>query len=97
MEIDFINRIPRTISLSFRILNSNLGFLRAVSKLKTECFELRRQVDELKVVKMMMEKRVEEELVSERKQFAEEIRFHSRTNQQLKAQLDGIMAQKDIK
>ena len=54
-------------------------------------------MDELKVVKMMMEKRVDEELVSERKKFAEEIRFHSRTNQQLKAQLDGIMAQKDIK
>ena len=65
--------------------------------MKSECFELRRQVDELKVLKMMMEKRVDEELVMDRKKYAEEIRFHSRTNQQLKAQLDGIMAQKDIK
>ena len=43
----------------------------------------------------MLESREQERKASDAKKYLTEIRFHTRTNQQLKAQLDGIMTQKD--
>ena len=42
----------------------------------------------------MVEKRAQEQKLSEEKKHGEEINFLKRTNQQLKAQLEGIISQK---
>ena len=52
------------------------------------------KVSDLKITCQMVEKRGQEQKVVEEKKHAEEINFLKRTNQQLKAQLEGIISQK---
>ena len=52
------------------------------------------QVSDLKITCQMVEKRAQEQKIAEEKKHAEEINFLKRTNQQLKAQLEGIISQK---
>ena len=63
--------------------------------MKNDCLELRQKLEELQLYKTMLESREQERKTSDAKKYLMEIRFHTRTNQQLKAQLDGIMTQKD--
>ena len=52
------------------------------------------EVSDLKRACEMIEKRAAEQKVADEKNHGEEINFLKRTNQQLKAQLEGIISQK---
>ena len=55
---------------------------------------LEKEVSDLKRSCEMIEKRAAEQKLSDEKNHSEEINFLKRTNQQLKAQLEGIISQK---
>ncbi|XP_071486648.1 33 kDa inner dynein arm light chain, axonemal [Diadema setosum] len=63
-----------------------------ITELEQEKRELERQVNELKAKCEAIEKREAERRQVEEKKHAEEIQFLKRTNQQLKTQLEGIIA-----
>lgn len=65
-----------------------------IDELEAEKVELERQVNELKAKCEQTEKRAQEQRQVEEKKHAEEIQFLKRTNQQLKIQLEGIIAPK---
>lgn len=65
-----------------------------IKELEEEKRELERQVNELKAKCEQIEKRAAEQRAVEEKKHAEEIQFLKRTNQQLKTQLEGIIAPK---
>ncbi|XP_026468131.1 33 kDa inner dynein arm light chain, axonemal-like [Ctenocephalides felis] len=65
-----------------------------VEKLVTERDELEKVVTELKNKAEQVERRAEEVRAAEDKKHAEEVQFLKKTNQQLKAQLEGIIAPK---
>merc|ERR1711971_352305 len=65
-----------------------------ISDLEQEKRELERQVNELKGKCEQIEKRAQEQRTVEEKKHAEEMQFLKRTNQQLKTQLEGIIAPK---
>merc|ERR1712142_213829 len=65
-----------------------------IKELEEEKKDLERQVNELKAKCEQIEKRAAEQRAVEEKKHAEEIQFLKRTNQQLKAQLEGIIAPK---
>ncbi|CAH8429471.1 unnamed protein product [Schistosoma mattheei] len=64
---------------------------RMISDLEQEKKDLERQVYELKTKCEQIEKRAVEQRQLEEKKHQDEIQFLKRNNQQLKAQLDGIM------
>jgi len=63
-----------------------------IQELEEEKKDLERQVNELKAKCDAIEKREAERRVVEEKKHAEEIQFLKRTNQQLKTQLEGLIA-----
>ncbi|EDV23282.1 axonemal dynein light chain p33 [Trichoplax adhaerens] len=63
-----------------------------ISELESEKRDSERQVNELKAKCEAIEKREAERRMVEEKRHTEEIQFLKRTNQQLKAQLEGIIA-----
>uniref|UniRef100_A0A0K2UIX9 33 kDa inner dynein arm light chain, axonemallike [Aplysia californica] n=1 Tax=Lepeophtheirus salmonis TaxID=72036 RepID=A0A0K2UIX9_LEPSM len=65
-----------------------------ISILEDEKMELERKVADLKHNCEIIEKRAAEQKLADEKNHAEEINFLKRTNQQLKAQLEGIISQK---
>lgn len=65
-----------------------------IKELGEEKRDLERQVNELKAKCEQIEKRAAEQRAVEEKKHAEEIQFLKRTNQQLKTQLEGIIAPK---
>ncbi|XP_028936055.1 axonemal dynein light intermediate polypeptide 1 [Ornithorhynchus anatinus] len=65
-----------------------------ISDLESEKRDLERQVNEQKARCEATEKRESERRLVEERKHAEEIQFLKRTNQQLKAQLEGIIAPK---
>ncbi|KAK3578252.1 hypothetical protein CHS0354_011572 [Potamilus streckersoni] len=65
-----------------------------ISELETEKRDLEKQVNELKAKCEQIEKRAQEQRQVEEKKHQEEIQFLKRTNQQLKTQLEGIIAPK---
>jgi dynein light intermediate chain len=65
-----------------------------IEELEGERRELERQVNELKAKCEQIEKRAAEQRQIDDKKHQEEIQFLKRTNQQLKAQLEGIIAPK---
>merc|ERR1711936_766863 len=65
-----------------------------ISELEKEKLDLERQVNELKAKCEQIEKRANEQKQVEEKKHTEEIQFLKRTNQQLKTQLEGIIAPK---
>ena len=65
-----------------------------IAKLEEEKAGLEKEVSDLKITCQMVEKRAQEQKLAEEKKHGEEINFLKRTNQQLKAQLEGIIAQK---
>ncbi|XP_027475655.1 axonemal dynein light intermediate polypeptide 1 isoform X1 [Zalophus californianus] len=67
---------------------------RKIAELETEKRDLERQVNEQKAKCEATEKREIERRLVEEKKHNEEIQFLKRTNQQLKAQLEGIIAPK---
>ncbi|XP_029801705.1 axonemal dynein light intermediate polypeptide 1 [Suricata suricatta] len=67
---------------------------RKITELETEKRDLERQVNEQKAKCEATEKRESERRQVEEKKHNEEIQFLKRTNQQLKAQLEGIIAPK---
>lgn len=67
---------------------------RKIADLETEKRDLERQVNEQKAKCEATEKRESERRQVEEKKHNEEIQFLKRTNQQLKAQLEGIIAPK---
>nr|KAF6504721.1 dynein axonemal light intermediate chain 1 [Rousettus aegyptiacus] len=67
---------------------------RKIAELETEKRDLERQVNEQKAKCEATEKRESERRQVEEKKHNEEIQFLKRTNQQLKAQLEGIIAPK---
>lgn len=67
---------------------------RKIAELETEKRDLERQVNEQKAKCEATEKREIERRQVEEKKHNEEIQFLKRTNQQLKAQLEGIIAPK---
>lgn len=67
---------------------------RKIGELETEKRDLERQVNEQKAKCDATEKRETERRQVEEKKHNEEIQFLKRTNQQLKAQLEGIIAPK---
>jgi dynein light intermediate chain len=67
---------------------------RQIKELGVDKQELERQVNELKAKCDQIEKRAIEQRQVEEKKHSEEIQFLKRTNQQLKTQLEGIIAPK---
>ncbi|XP_064652262.1 33 kDa inner dynein arm light chain, axonemal [Lineus longissimus] len=67
---------------------------RKISELEQDKRDLERQVNELKAKCEQIEKRATESRQMEEKKHTEEIQFLKRTNQQLKTQLEGIIAPK---
>merc|ERR1711976_746452 len=67
---------------------------RKIQELEQDKRDLERQVNELKAKCEQIEKRAAEQRQVEEKKHAEEIQFLKRTNQQLKTQLEGIIAPK---
>jgi len=67
---------------------------RQIKELELDKTELERQVNELKAKCEQIEKRALEQKQVEEKKHSEEIQFLKRTNQQLKTQLEGIIAPK---
>lgn len=67
---------------------------RQIKDLIAEKVELERQVNEQKARCEQIEKRAQEQRQVEEKKHSEEIQFLKRTNQQLKTQLEGIIAPK---
>ncbi|OAF66805.1 inner dynein arm light chain, axonemal [Intoshia linei] len=65
-----------------------------IEDLETEKIDLERQINELKAKVEQVEKRSAEQRQIEEKKHSEEIQFLKRTNQQLKTQLEGIIAPK---
>lgn len=65
-----------------------------IEELEADKVELERQVNELKAKCEQIEKRAQEQRQVEEKKHSEEIQFLKRTNQQLKTQLEGIIAPK---
>lgn len=65
-----------------------------IAKLEEEKAALEKEVSDLKRSCEMIEKRAAEQKVADEKNHGEEINFLKRTNQQLKAQLEGIISQK---
>ena len=65
-----------------------------VVELEEDKRDLDRQVNELKAKIDQIEKRNSEQRAAEEKKHAEDITFYKKTNQQLKAQLEGIIAPK---
>jgi len=65
-----------------------------ISKLEEDKAGLEKEVSDLKRSCEMIEKRAAEQKVADEKNHADEINFLKRTNQQLKAQLEGIISQK---
>lgn len=65
---------------------------RKIQELEVDKRDLERQVNELKAKCEAIEKREAERRAVEEKKHAEEIQFLKRTNQQLKTQLEGIIA-----
>lgn len=65
-----------------------------IADLEDEKRDLERQVNELKAKCEQIEKRAQEQRQVEEKKHNEEIQFLKRTNQQLKTQLEGIIAPK---
>ncbi|XP_069690381.1 33 kDa inner dynein arm light chain, axonemal [Periplaneta americana] len=66
----------------------------AVTSLRSEKFELEKQVVELRSRAEMIERRANEQKLAEDKKHVEEITYLKKTNQQLKSQLEGIIAPK---
>lgn len=67
---------------------------RKISELEQDKRDLERNVNELKAKCEQIEKRAAEQRQVEEKKHAEEIQFLKKTNQQLKTQLEGIIAPK---
>jgi len=67
---------------------------RKISELEQDKRDLERQVNELKAKCDQIEKRAAEQRAVEEKKHTEEIQFLKKTNQQLKTQLEGIIAPK---
>ena len=65
-----------------------------IGKLEEEKAHLEKEVSDLKRSCEMVEKRAVEQKAADEKNHGEEITFLKRTNQQLKAQLEGIISQK---
>lgn len=65
-----------------------------IAELEQDKRDLERQVNELKAKCEQIEKRAAEQRAVEEKKHTEEIQFLKRTNQQLKTQLEGIIAPK---
>lgn len=65
-----------------------------VEQLEQEKQELEQQLSEMKVKCEQVEKRAAEQRQLEEKKHAEELQFLKRANQQLKTQLEGIIAPK---
>ncbi len=65
-----------------------------IAQLEEEKATLEKKVSDLKRSCEMIEKRAAEQKVADEKNHGEEINFLKRTNQQLKAQLEGIISQK---
>jgi dynein light intermediate chain len=65
-----------------------------VTELEEDKRDLERQVNELKAKIDQNEKRNAEQRAAEEKKHAEDIAFYKKTNQQLKTQLEGIIAPK---
>ncbi|XP_013418349.1 33 kDa inner dynein arm light chain, axonemal [Lingula anatina] len=66
-----------------------------IAELENDKRDLERQVNELKAKCEQIEKRAAEQRAVEEKKHTEEIQFLKRTNQQLKTQLEGIIAPKN--
>ena len=66
----------------------------SISRLEEDKASLEKEVSDLKRACEMIEKRAAEQKVADEKNHGEEINFLKRTNQQLKAQLEGIISQK---
>ena len=66
----------------------------SIAKLEDEKAALEKEVSDLKRACEMIEKRAAEQKLADEKNHGEEINFLKRTNQQLKAQLEGIISQK---
>ena len=65
-----------------------------ITKLEEDKANLEKEVSDLKRTCEMIEKRASEQKIADEKNHSEEINFLKRTNQQLKAQLEGIISQK---
>jgi len=65
-----------------------------ISRLEEDKAGLEKEVSDLKRSCEMIEKRAAEQKLADEKNHADEINFLKRTNQQLKAQLEGIISQK---
>ena len=65
-----------------------------VTELEEDKRDLERQVNELKAKIDQIEKRNAEQRAAEEKKHTEDIAFYKKTNQQLKTQLEGIIAPK---
>lgn len=65
-----------------------------VNELERDKRDLEKQVNEWKAKCEQIEKRNAEQRAAEEKKHAEDISFYKKTNQQLKAQLEGIIAPK---
>eukprot|EP00095_Tigriopus_kingsejongensis_P007949 maker-scaffold756_size101639-snap-gene-0.19 protein:Tk07949 transcript:maker-scaffold756_size101639-snap-gene-0.19-mRNA-1 annotation:"---NA---" len=65
-----------------------------ITRLEEEKANLEKEVSDLKRGCEMIEKRAGEQKIADEKNHGEEINFLKRTNQQLKAQLEGIISQK---
>ncbi|TRY78072.1 hypothetical protein TCAL_09457 [Tigriopus californicus] len=65
-----------------------------IARLEEEKANLEKEVSDLKRGCEMIEKRAAEQRIADEKNHGEEINFLKRTNQQLKAQLEGIISQK---
>ena len=65
-----------------------------IARLEEEKAALEKEVSDLKRSCEMIEKRAAEQKIADEKNHGEEINFLKRTNQQLKAQLEGIISQK---
>ena len=65
-----------------------------ITELEEDKRDLERQVNELKAKIDQIEKRNAEQRAAEEKKHAEDIAFYKKTNQQLKTQLEGIIAPK---
>ncbi|XP_043216409.1 33 kDa inner dynein arm light chain, axonemal-like [Amphibalanus amphitrite] len=66
----------------------------SIAQLEVDKEELLRQVTELRAKCDQIERRAQEQRQAEERKHAEEIQFLKRTNQQLKTQLEGIIAPK---
>ena len=92
------NKLVHTFKIGYIIfsiyLQGKTDMESNISRLEEEKAGLEKEVSDLKRSCEMIEKRAAEQKVADEKNHGEEINFLKRTNQQLKAQLEGIISQK---